>query len=112
MVPGNFKLTADDPKFPIVLNGKFKQIRFWLDNSYQNAANKITAAPRQSLRVAILDVNGKVLQTEDFLVGRGDKDTGTPPAWVNFKDAAHSEALGITQGSQGLCDQRIGFTLV
>lgn len=112
MVSGNFKLTADDPKFPIDLNGKFKQIRFFLDNTYANAATGIKAAPQQSLRVAILDASGKVLQTADFLVGRGPKDTGTPPEWINFTNPAKSEALSITQGSKGPCDQRIAFSLV
>lgn len=112
MVPGNFKLSADDPKWPIDLNGKFTAIRFWLDNSYENTTTGVKAAPQQSIRVAVLDANGKVLQIEDFLVGRGPKDAGTPPAWINFKDPAHSESLGITQGSKGPCDQRIAFTLV
>jgi hypothetical protein len=112
MVPGNFKLSADDPKWPIDLNGKFKSIRFFVDNSYANAAPGIAAAPQQSIRMAVLDAAGKVLQTEDFLVGRGAKDTGTPPMWINFKDAAKSESLSITQGSKGPCDQRIAFSLI
>jgi len=113
MVPGNFKLTADDPKWPVDLNGKFKQVRFWLDNSYADTANGIQAAPPQSLRIAVLDANGKVLEHFDnFMVGRGPKDTGTPPEWINFKDPAHSESLGITRGTTGPCDQRIAFTLV
>lgn len=108
---GNFKLTADDPKFPIELNGKYKQIRFWCDNSYKNADHGIEAAPQQSLRVAVLDTAGKVLQVEDFLVGRTEVGSTTPPAWINFKSPAKSEALGITQGSKGPCDQRISFSL-
>jgi hypothetical protein len=113
MVPGNFKLTADDPKWPINLNGKFKSIRFWVDNSYADAANGTTAAPQQSLRVAVLDANGKVLEKFDnFMVGRGPTDTGTPPQWINFKNPTASESLGITRGSTGPCDQRISFSLV
>jgi hypothetical protein len=112
MVPGNFKLHTDDPKWPIELNGRFKAIRLWLDNSYTSAATGIEAAPPQSLRVAILDTGGKVLQTEDILIGRGPKDTATPPMWINFKDPPKSEALSITQGSKGPCDQRIAFALI
>lgn len=112
MVPGNFKLSAADPKWPVDLNGKFKQIRFFLDNSYKNDALGIAAAPQQSLRIAVLDVAGKVLQTEDILVGRSATDTGTPPEWINFKSPTASESLSITRGSKGPCDQRIAFTLV
>lgn len=113
MVPGSFKLTADDPKFPILFDaGKFKSIWFALDNTYANDTLGVKAAPPQALRVAVLDYNGLVMQVEDFLVGRGPKDNGTKPMWVNFKDATKANMVMISQGSKGSCDQRIAFCLI
>jgi hypothetical protein len=113
MVPGNFKLTKDDPKFPIAVDkGKVSSIWFTCDNSYENPALGIVAAPQQSLRVAVIDASGKVMQSEDILVGRAPGGATIPAVGVKFKNAAQASQIHVTQGSKGPADQRIGFVLV
>ncbi|MEV5707284.1 hypothetical protein [Actinoallomurus sp. NPDC052274] len=116
MVPGNFRLTADDPEWPIVFDpdAKVSKITFGLDNSFADAAHGITAAPQQHLRVAIMDVDGSVQKIYDpVIIGRQTPTTpgGTKPVTITVPKPATAWAAFISPGKDGPADRRIGFCL-
>lgn len=112
MVPGNFKLTPGDLKFPIVFEqGKCSSIWFTCDNS--NSTNGTVAAPLQSLRVVVIDgVTGATQDGEhNILVGR-DPKTGLKAVGVKFKTPKTAQQVHVSPGPDGPSDQRIGFVLI
>lgn len=113
MVCGNFRLTPEDNKFPIIwAPGAVKRIYFSLDNSLADDTHGVKDAPQQALRVAVMDVNGHVQHTHDFLVGRGPSDSGTKAIYLDVNTPSSACAAFISPGSKGPCDQRIAFVCV
>lgn len=111
MVPGNFKLTPGDNKWPIPMEmGKCSAVWFTCDNT--NDKYGAVAAPLQSLRVVVIDgVTGATQDGEHLIMVGRDPKNGLKAVGVKFKNPKTAQSVHVSPGPNGPCDQRIGFVL-
>lgn len=107
---GNFKLTADDPKFPIPADST-KASTLWLicNNTLADAAAGVKAATQQHVRVQVTNAGGTVVSDKQYVVGSSAKTGTGASAQVDLPKG--SNLATIIPGTGGPCDQRIGFYL-
>lgn len=112
VVPGNFRLTAEDDEWPMVFpEGTFKGLLLWADTSLGDEANGIVSEDPQGVRIAFLDAAGNTTETTRHeKIGRKPGDS---KVWkrldIVLKNPAKTGEIIITRDGPGT--KRIAFCL-